>query len=287
MHPRANGGCNCKATRGFSATDPGHLYPVRTAGYYPGPIYLGHGTVLANVAQGSGSPRRSNHFKYRGDCNDVHRIIYLPLADAVAIVFVMPFFLLILGKIALGEQVGLRRLLACIVGFVGTLMVIKPSFAEVGLPALLPVCVAAIFSIFILVTRQIAKEADPIAQQAVSGLMAIAMPAPLLVLGGMLDAALISPIQPTTSQWTLLLGLGIVGTFAHLFMTWSLRYAPSATLAPMQYLEIPFATILGFLIFNDLPDGIAAVGIAIIVLSGLYVIAREQAIARTLAPSSK
>jgi drug/metabolite transporter (DMT)-like permease len=63
---------------------------------------------------------------------------YLPLADAVAIAFVMPFIMLLLGWFYLGEEVGPRRLGACAVGFIGTLMVVQPSFAEVGWPALLP-----------------------------------------------------------------------------------------------------------------------------------------------------
>ena len=63
-------------------------------------------------------------------------------------------------------------------------------------------------------------------------------------------------------------------------MTWSLRYAPSATLAPMQYLEIPVATLFGWAIFRDLPDGLAALGIGITVAAGLYVILRERATAR-------
>jgi drug/metabolite transporter (DMT)-like permease len=70
--------------------------------------------------------------------------------------------------------------------------------------------------------------------------------------------------------------LGALGTVAHLLMTWSLRFAPSATLAPMQYLEIPFATLLGYLVFGDLPDGLAAAGIAVTVAAGLYVIHREH-----------
>jgi len=63
---------------------------------------------------------------------------YMPLADTVAIAFVMPFIMLLLGKFVLEEEVGARRLIACIVGFVGTLCVIQPSFAAVGAPALLP-----------------------------------------------------------------------------------------------------------------------------------------------------
>ena len=73
---------------------------------------------------------------------------YLPLADAVAIAFVMPFISLLLGKFVLAEEVGFRRLAACVVGFVGTLLVIQPSFEEVGAPALFPLLVALSFSLF-------------------------------------------------------------------------------------------------------------------------------------------
>ncbi len=206
---------------------------------------------------------------------------FLPLADAVAIAFVMPFIMLLLGKYVLGEDVGLRRLAACIVGFAGTLLVIQPSFAQVGAAALLPLVVAVVFALFMLVTRQIAKETDPIALQAVSGVMATAMLLPLLLFGTTADIRELSLIVPNSDSHVLLVAIGLLGTVAHLFMTWSLRYAPSATLAPMQYLEIPVATLFGWMIFHDLPDGIAAIGIAITVAAGLYVILRERASARS------
>ena len=173
---------------------------------------------------------------------------YLPLADAVAIVFVMPFILLLLGRFVLGEEVGPHRLAACAVGFVGTLMVIQPSFAAVGAPALLPLAVAVLFSLFMLVTRRIAHDADPMTLQAASGVMAAAV---LLPLAALAPAA---PATVTGADWLILLVMGVLGTVAHLLMTWSLRFAPSATLAPMQYLEIPFATLLGWLVFGDLPE---------------------------------
>ena len=208
---------------------------------------------------------------------------YLPLADAVAIAFVMPFFMLLLGKFILNEEVGPRRLGASIVGFLGTLLIVQPSFANVGWPALLPVVVAVVFSFFMLVTRQIAKETDPISLQAVSGVMAVVMILPLLALGTMTQIAPLRLIQPDALDWTLLLGIGVLGTVAHLLMTWSLRFAPSATLAPMQYLEIPFATLLGLLIFSDLPNPLAGLGILITVGAGLYIVMRERATARALA----
>ena len=205
---------------------------------------------------------------------------YLPLADAVAIVFVMPFFMLVLGRFVLKEEVGQRRLIACIFGFLGMLLVVQPSFSVVGWPALLPVCVAASFSVFMMVTRQIAKQTDPIGLQAVSGVMAVVLMIPALWIGDTFAFAPLRMIAPLPWEWGLLLSAGLLGSAAHLLMTWSLRYAPSATLAPMQYLEIPIATLLGYAIFGDLPNPLASLGIAITMAAGLYVVMRERATAR-------
>ena len=207
---------------------------------------------------------------------------YLPLADAVAIAFVMPFVMLLLGKMVLGEEVGSRRIMACVVGFIGTLLVIKPSFAEVGLPALLPLVVAVVFSLFMLITRQIAKETDPISLQAVSGTMATVFILPLLLLGHPAGIVELQIVETDLTTSSLMLFIGLLGTLAHLLMTWSLRYAPSATLAPMQYLEIPFATLIGLIIFGELPDGLAALGICITIAAGLYIVIRERAMSRAV-----
>lgn len=208
---------------------------------------------------------------------------YLPLADAVAIAFIMPFLMLLLGKYFLGEEVGQRRVIACIVGFIGTLFVVQPSFAEVGWPALLPLGVAVNFSVFMLVTRQIAKHTDPIGLQAVSGVMAVFLMGPLIWVSQSGQIAALKMISPNATELSLLLTIGALGTLAHLLMTWSLRYAPSATLAPMQYLEIPVATIIGFLVFRDLPNTLASIGILITISAGLYIVMRERATARALA----
>ena len=200
---------------------------------------------------------------------------FLPLAEAIAIAFVMPFIMLLLGKYVLGEEVGHRRLIACVVGFIGTLMVVQPSFAEVGLPALLPMAVAVVFALFMLVTRQIAQQVDPIALQAVSGAIASGILLLVMLLVGA-DTGDMALVAPPVDLWPLLLVIGIVGTMAHLLMTWALKFAPSATLAPMQYLEIPFATIIGWLFFRDFPNGLAALGIAVTIATGLYIVYREQ-----------
>ncbi|MGC3939370.1 DMT family transporter [Roseobacter sp. EG26] len=208
---------------------------------------------------------------------------FLPLADAIAIAFVMPFMMLLLGKYALHEEVGPRRLIACIIGFIGTLFVVQPSFTAVGWPALLPLAVAANFALFMLVTRQIAKETDPISLQAISGTMAVIVMLPILFLFQGSSYGQLQLVQVSSFDWTLLISIGILGTAAHLLMTWSLRYAPSATVAPMQYLEIPFATVIGFIVFGDLPNTLASIGIFITMAAGLYIVLRERASARALA----
>lgn len=211
----------------------------------------------------------------------VSALYYLPLADAIAIAFVMPFMMLLLGHYVLGEEVGMRRMLACAVGFIGTMLVVQPSFQEVGWPALLPMGVAVNFALFMLVTRKIAKETDPIGLQAVSGMIALVLMSPVLFLVPASAAPILAwDSGLPMSTWSLLLAIGLSGTLAHLLMTWSLRYAPSATLAPMQYLEIPIATIIGFAVFGDLPNSMATVGICIVIASGLYIVFREQAIGR-------
>ncbi|WP_367714435.1 DMT family transporter (plasmid) [Nitratireductor sp. GISD-1A_MAKvit] len=210
---------------------------------------------------------------------------YLPLADAVAIAFVMPFIMLAFGKFFLGEDVGPRRLAACSVGFIGTMLVVQPSFLSVGAPALLPLLVAVAFSGYMLVTRQISRDADPIALQVVSGIYAMIGFGALAFVNLGLDLPQLRMVQPDLREMLLLVGAGFFGTFGHLLMTWSLRFAPSATVAPIQYLEIPFATVIGWLIFRDLPNGLAALGIAITMGAGLYIVLRERALARPVTPA--
>ncbi len=205
---------------------------------------------------------------------------YLPLADAIAIAYVMPFFVLLAGALWLGEEVGHRRLLACCVGFVGTLLILKPSFADVGAVALLPVAVAVIFTAFMLVTRRISQQIAPLELQAVNGVVGVVLTLPVLGLGGLTEAPELGLAVPTRNEGLLLLLIGVLGTAAHLFLTWALRVAPASTLAPIQYLEIPVAVLVGLAFFGHFPDGLAMVGIGVVMGAGLYIIWRENALAR-------
>ncbi|MGC6452408.1 MAG: DMT family transporter [Candidatus Puniceispirillaceae bacterium] len=201
---------------------------------------------------------------------------HLPLADALAIAFVYPFIMLVMGHMFLGEQVGVRRIAACTIGFAGTLMIIQPSFAAVGWPALLPLAVAFLFASLVLLTRQIAKDYDPICLQAASGFTStlILLLCWLLFRDFGVADMQISSVTPRQAVGLTLIGL--FGTLSHLSMNYAVRFAPSATLAPMQYIELPVAVSAGWLIFGELPNSLAALGITISVASGLAVIYFEH-----------
>jgi drug/metabolite transporter (DMT)-like permease len=205
---------------------------------------------------------------------------YLPIADVVAITFVMPLIMLLLGHYVLAEEVGMRRLVACCIGFVGTLLVVQPSFVSVGWPAFLPLLAAVVFALYQMIGRQIAKDADPLSLQTISGFMATPILIAITLATLNHDSSILGWKTPGMHDAMLLAAVCVTGTLAHLILTWAFRYAPSATLAPMQYLEIPFATLIGWLIFSDLPNGLAALGIAITIASGLYIVFLERAAAQ-------
>ena len=206
----------------------------------------------------------------------------MPLADALAIVFVAPFIVLLVGKFYLGEEVGPRRVGAAIVGFVGVLFVIQPSFAAFGGVALFPLGTAVGFAFYILVTRGLSRRVHPVTMQFYTGLIASLLCLPVLMLAQGTGAELLDPVWPEGIAWLWLLGVGFFATLSHMMMTYALSLAPSATLAPLQYLELPVATLLGYLVFSDFPNALTLTGIAIIISAGLYMIHRERVTARQL-----
>lgn len=206
----------------------------------------------------------------------------MPLADALAIVFVAPFIVLLVGKFYLGEDVGPRRVGAAIVGFVGVMFVIQPSFVAFGTVALFPLGTAVGFAFYILVTRGLSRRVHPVTLQFYTGLIASLLCIPVMILAQGSGSELLDPVWPTGIAWLWLLGVGFFATLSHMMMTYALSLAPSATLAPLQYLELPVATLFGYLVFHDFPNALTLTGIAIIIGAGLYMIHRERVTARQL-----
>ncbi len=212
-------------------------------------------------------------------------IRYMPIADAIAIFFVEPFILTLLGGMILGEQVGPRRYVACAVGFGGALFIIQPSFQELGGIALLPLVTALCFAFYMILTRRMATRMHPITLQAYTGLAALVIALPLLFAFDGSGIAPLDPAWPAPRELRLLAALGLVATLSHICISFALSLAPASVLAPLQYIEIVGATLFGYYIFGDIPDGMTFLGIALIVGSGLYVFVRERNLQRRPTPA--
>ena len=201
---------------------------------------------------------------------------FLPLADAIAIAYVLPFLILAVGWFT-GDRTSPLTLGLCLLGFVGTLMVVQPSFTDVGWPALLPIVVAVLFTGFMFITRKISKYIEPIDLQAANGVCAMVILLPIALVGKSLEIPMLMMVPVSNVELLYLIGLGVLGTLAHLMMTWALRFASAPTVAPVQYLEIPFAALYGWLIFKDLPNGLSAIGIVVTITAGLLVLRYSKA----------
>ena len=211
----------------------------------------------------------------------VASVQYMPIADAMAIVFVMPFILMFLGRVIFGNLIGKTRIIASLVGFGGALLVIQPSLQSYGLVALFPLGCALTFSVYELLTQAMSNRVHPVTMQLHTSIAGSLMCLPLLWLFDGSGVSELDPVMPDALNWLWLFGVGFWAAISHLSMTYAMKYAPASTLAPLHYLELLMAVILGYLIWGDFPNLLTWGGIALIVGSGLYIIAHEHRSART------
>ena len=205
---------------------------------------------------------------------------YLPLADALAIFFVEPLIVTVLSAVVDKEVVGWRRRIAVLVGFMGAMLVIRPSFGVFGWVSLLPLGGAFVFSIYIIMNRRLSRADTPLTMQFVSGTSAAILMGLTLLAGSILEIPALYPTALGVRELALLVLMGVLGTTGHLLLVHSARVVPSSLIAPFQYIEIVGATILGYALFGDFPDLLKWVGILIIVGSGVFVFWRERQLGR-------
>lgn len=213
----------------------------------------------------------------------VAAVQHMPIADALAIAFVEPFVILFIGRFVMGEEVGPRRIGASVVGFIGALFVIQPSFAVFGAVALYPLGTAVGFALYILLTRALSRHMHPVPMNLHTAWAAIVILIPILALGGQFDLGQMRFELPEGIFWLWCFCVGLASTVSHMSMSYALKYAPSSTLAPLHYFEMLTATLFGYLVFGDFPNALTWVGIGIITASGLYIIHRERLAAKARA----
>lgn len=202
---------------------------------------------------------------------------YMPLADVFAIYFVEPFILTCMSALILRERVGWRRWLAIAIGFGGAMIVIQPSFEIFGLMSLLPVGCAFLFACYLLMNRAVGMADSPLTMQTIAGVGGTLFMIAAIAIGHRLGAGDFAPSLPGTPlAWLLVITLGTISGYGHLLVVRAFQAAPVSLLAPFHYFEIVSATALGFFIFGDFPTASKWLGIAIIVVSGLFIIWRER-----------
>ena len=195
-------------------------------------------------------------------------VSYVPLADAVAITFVAPFMVTVMGALILREPVGVRRWTAVLVGFIGTLIVIRPGMGVIHPAALLLIVAATAFALRQVLSRILAgedKTQTTVAYTAIVSWTLLTIPLPF------------TWQNPSSGlEIALLIAMAVVAAFAEILVIMALDAAQAVVVAPVQYSLLIWGTFYGFVVFGQLPDAWTWIGALIIVATGLYTLNRER-----------
>ncbi len=195
-------------------------------------------------------------------------VSFVPLADAVTVSFVAPFIVTLLGALLLREPVGIKRWIAVIIGFLGTLIVIRPGFGAFHPALLLVLVAAAFFAMRQIISRILGtteRTSTTVAYTALVGSFLLTLPLPFVWK------------WPTTSTEIILLtSMTIMAAIAEFLVIKSLEVALAVVVAPVQYTLIIWGTMYGYLVFGQLPDIWTWIGASIIVATGFYTLRRER-----------
>lgn len=197
---------------------------------------------------------------------------HVQIADAVAISFVAPFIVTLLAAALLREPVGVRRWMAVTLGFIGSLIIIRPGMGIVHPAAGFVVAAAFFFACRQVISRAISdtdKTSTTVAYTAIVGVGALSVPLPWFW------------VTPTGFEIVLLAGIAILAAVAEVCVIKALEMTMAVVVAPMQYTLIIWGTIYGWLVFGQLPDVWTWVGTAVIVATGLYTLRREYVVSKS------
>jgi drug/metabolite transporter (DMT)-like permease len=189
------------------------------------------------------------------------------IAETLAIYFVQPLVVTMLSPLILGETVGLRRWAAVFVGFMGTLIIIRPGFQNVNPGMLMALGAGTCSGIYMLLSRILAGQ-----NRATASTFHTSLAGAVLV-----SLAVIFFWQtPTTQQWFMFALLAFFATLGNYLAIRALEYAEASLLAPFGYTEMINAVFAGWYFFGDLPDGLTFVGVGILIACAIYISYRER-----------
>ena len=190
----------------------------------------------------------------------------ISMAKALTLAFVCPLVVTAFSPFLLNERVGFRRWSAVIIGFLGSLIVIRPGFIDFNLASIAALGTGIMYAFYLIATRKLSTSDSPLLTLLLTG-----------IIGALLTTVIIPFVWvfPSKEQWLMMFSIGLFATLGHLFLILSLRLADASKLAPLAYFEIVNNVIIGFYIFNEFPDNWTLLGLFIIILSGVYISRRE------------
>ena len=195
------------------------------------------------------------------------------LPDAVAVLFSAPLFMTALAIPILGEKVGIRRWMAILVGFIGVIIIVNPGAGVISTGALYALAGAVAMALAMIIVRHLSSTEHPAAITLYFTLSGSVIGLIMVLFEGW--------VTPPLIDLGLLVLVGLLGGFAQFAMTNAFRHTEVALIAPIEYSAIIWTTILSYLIWDDLPETRVWLGIAIVVLSGFYMVRRESALSAT------
>lgn len=199
----------------------------------------------------------------------------MPLAETTAVVFLAPLLVALLSGPFLGEKVGGDRWIAVLAGFAGVLLIARPGGALTAAGVLWALGGAVSYAIYQVLTRRLSRVEHPLTLLFYTALVGTAV----------MSAALPwfwEDTRPSSAQWLMIASLGIYGGIGHFLLIRAFRLAPASMLSPFLYIQLVWAALLGWLVFNHFPDGWAVAGMTIIAAGGLWIVLGER---RRLRPS--
>jgi len=232
-------------------------------------------------------PLRTNHLRlhiYRSLVNVVamfsffYALSITPLAEVTALGFAAPIFATVLAALFLGEAIRLRRWTAVIVGFLGTLIILRPGFSDIGLGQLLVLNSTIFWAVALLLIKTIGRHDSSIT--IITYMSLLQLPLSLI-------PALFVWTWPSPDLWFWLLMIGLLGGSAQWLMTESLRVADTSVVMPLDFCKLPWTALLAYLAFAEVPDIFTWIGGAVIFASAFYIALRERKAKTTNEPPDK
>ena len=200
-----------------------------------------------------------------------YAVSMLPLADATAIAFSQPLFSVVVAALVLGEKVRWRRWSATIIGFAGVLVMVRPGEGSLQLGALVALANAGAVALSILLVRRLSDSETPLmilTQFAIFSTILLTVPAILVWR------------WPDLWGWVLAVGIALSATVGQYFWVQAFKAGEMSAVAPFEYMRLPFAVFVGWLIWGEMPVIWTYLGASIVIGSALYIAHREHQLAR-------